>query len=162
MQKCILTIAILVSACISCSRIRPGEHATLAFENNSSDTIYVVCVPNDGVYDPSPRVVPTHFSKQSCEVAPNSINNDVAPLHFSGVAYSYEHYFSNTKNAKLFVYIVPIYSRDNQYDNTLVCYELTREDLISLDYHLYFPPNEKMRHIKMDPPYETFSVFSPF
>ena len=52
MNKRILIIAVMVSVCLSCNKILPGEHATLAFENNSSDTIYVVGgILNQGVDD---------------------------------------------------------------------------------------------------------------
>ncbi len=164
MNKRILIIAVLVSVCLSCNKILPGEHATLAFENNSSDTIYVVGgILNQGVDDYNSKKISIGRPKENCEVAPNSINYDTAPIYGSGVAYSYENVFSKTKTAeRCLVYVVPFYSTENiggnkpLYDYKLVCYELTFDDLVSLDYHLCYPPDEKMQHIKMDPPYETF------
>ena len=57
-----------------------------------------------------------------------------------------------------YIYVLP-----NDYDGVsyhsdakIVSYELTLDDLINLDFHLYFPPNGKMRSIKMYPPYESF------
>lgn len=166
MKKSILTIATLVSICISCNKILPGEHSTLAFENNSSDTIYVVGgILNKGIDDYSSKKVSIGLPKKYCEVAPKSINYHTAPIHASGVAYSYENVFTKTKNAKkCLVYVVPFYSTENiaegkpLYDYKLVCFELSLEDLISLDYHLYYPPNEKMRYVKMYPPYEALTA----
>ena len=162
-----LLIAVMaVSICISCNKILPGEHATLAFENNSSDTIYVDGgILNKGIDNYSSNTISIGIPKDNCEVAPNSINYNTAPIYSSGVAYSYENVFSKTKTAeKCLVYVVPFYSTENigdskpLYEYKLVCYELALEDLITLDYHLYYPPNEKMQHIKMDPPYDYFTT----
>lgn len=161
-----MIIVILVSVCISCNKILPGEHATLAFENNSMETIYVVGgILNEGIDDYDTKRMSIGLPKERCEVAPNSINYETAPIYRQGVAYSYENVFSKTKIAeKCLVYIVPYYSTENiegnrpLYDYKLVCYELTLEDLFQLDYRLCYPPDERMQHIKMDPPFETFST----
>ena len=163
MKKVLLIIPVLVFVCISCDKILPGEHATLAFENNGSDTVYVNGgFLNVGLADFSPKNISIGLGAKYCEVAPNTINNKTAPIYGSGVAYSYEYVFSRTKTAeRCLVYVVPFYSTKNigekpLYDYKLVCYELTFDDLVSLDFHLYYPPNEKMKYVKMDPPYETF------
>lgn len=151
--------------CISCNKILPGEHATLAFENNDSETVYVCGgILNAGVEDYSSTITSIGLPKEKCEVAPNSVNYHTSPIYASGVAYSYEYVFSRTKSAdRCLVYVVPFYSTEeingnkSLYDYKLVCYELTFEDLLSLDFHLYYPPNEKMKNVKMDPLYETFA-----
>ena len=161
----LLIATLLVSVCFSCKKILPGEHASLAFENNSTETVYVVGgILNKGLDDYSSNAVSIGLPKEKCEVAPNSINYDTAPIHGSGVAYSYENVFSKAKTAdRCLVYVVPFYSTENigghkpLYDYKLVCYELTLDDLVLLDYHLYYPPNEKMQNVKMDPPYESFA-----
>ena len=144
--------------------ILPGEHATLVFENNIMETIYVVGeILNEGIYDYNTKQMSIGLPKEACEIAPNSINYHTAPIHGSGLAYSYEEVFSKMKNAKkCLIYVVPFYSTEDVnkplFDYKLVCYELTFDDLVSLDFHLYFPPNEKMKNVKMDPPYESFKI----
>lgn len=166
MRYCTLIIVILVSVCISCNKILPGEHAALVFENNSSNTIYVDGgILNVGIDEYGSKNTTIGLPKERCEVAPNSINYNIAPIYGSGVAYSYENVFSRTKNAdKCLVYVVPFYSTEELgedkplYEYKLVCYELTFTDLLLLDYRLCYPPDERMQHIKMDPPFETFST----
>lgn len=166
MKKYVLILASLVFFCSSCNKILPGEHATLVFENNSSDTVYVVGgILNKGVDDYGSKTTSIGLPKEKCEVAPNSINYNTAPIYGSGVAYSYENVFSKTKAAdKCLVYVVPFYSTEKVggnkplYEYKLVCYELTFTDLLLLDYRLCYPPDERMQHIKMDPPFETFST----
>ncbi len=102
--------------------------------------------------------------KKSCEVAPGSINYETCGIAGCGVAYSYECVFvrAKTPSERCLVYVVPFPSTIELgidkplYNFKLVCYELTFEDLVSLDFHLYYPPNEKMKNVKMDPPYESF------
>ena len=159
MRKVLLLVITLVLIYVSCTKVGPGEHAYLAFENNSSDTVYVDSFfPRDTVF---PR--PNRFweSKEECGIAPGVINYKTLSIYSSGMTYSYEYIFSKTKtHEKVFVYVVPFYPQKGDYppkplyDYKLVCYELTFEDLVSLDYHLYYPPNEQMKNIKMDPPYE--------
>ena len=162
MRKIILINNLLVLFCISCNKILPGEHAKLALENNSSETVYVSGAYLDvGLFDYQSKKSSIGVPKESCEVAPHSINYHVADIYGSGVAYSYEYVFSRTKTAeKCLVFVAPYYSTVeigeylSLFDYKLVCYELTYKDLVSLDFHLYFPPNEKMKNVKMDPPYE--------
>lgn len=152
---------IIAFICVSCDKILPGEHVTLAFENNSLDTVYV----DGGLLTELDSYRPNNISiglpKKDCEVPPGTINYDTSPLVGAGICYSYEYVFSRTKTAKTcLVYVVPFYSTEASgkplYDYRLVCYELTIEDLVSLDFHLYYPPNEKMKNIKMEPPYSYF------
>lgn len=160
-----LKLFVLLSIVISCNKTLPGEHTSLAFENNSSNTVYVSKgILNKGLDDYGSKQVHIGLPKVKCEVAPNSINYDTAPIYGSGVSYSYENIFSRTKVAeRCLVYVVPFYSTETLgtyeplYDFKLVCYELTFNDLVSLNFHLYYPPNEKMKHIKMDPPYSSFT-----
>lgn len=164
MKKALLILLVLVFVCISCNKILPGEHAFIAFENNSSDTVYVVGgILNEELFDYKSMTISVGSPKKYCEVAPYSINYNTAGITGSGVAYSYENVFSRTKVAETcLVYVAPIYSTESigekpLFDCKLVCYELTFDDLVKLDFHLYYPPNEKMKYVKMDPPYETFS-----
>lgn len=164
-MKSVLLIVSVVFICISCNKNLPGEHATLAFENNSSEIVYVSGgILNVGLDDYRSSSISIGLPKEKCEVAPNTINYDTAPIHGSGVAYSYEYVFSRANTAeRCIVYVVPFYSTEeingnkSLYDYKLVCYELTFEDLLSLDFHLYYPPNEKMKNVKMDPLYESFA-----
>lgn len=97
MRYCTLIIVILVSVCISCNKILPGEHAALVFENNSSNTIYVDGgILNVGIDEYSSKNTTIGRPKEQCEVAPNSINYNIAPIYGSGVAYSYENVFYRT------------------------------------------------------------------
>ena len=165
MHKYLLIVSILVFFCTSCFKNMPGEHGTLAFENNSSDTVYVIGgILNTALADYRTKQRTCACDRKMCEVAPYSINYEIAPIYGSGVAYSYENVFFKTKVAeRCLVYVVPFYSIDDKeenkslYDYKMVCYELTYEDLQSLGFHLYYPPNEKMKDVKMDPPYETFA-----
>ena len=154
-----LLVITLVLLYVSCSKVGPGEHAYLAFENNGLDTVYVESYfPEDSLFP-----LPHRFSesKDGCGIAPGTINYKTLAICGCGLCYSYEFVFSKTKTSdRVFVYVVPFYPEEGNYpprplyDYKLVCYELTFEDLVSLDYHLYYPPNEKMKNIKMEPPYE--------
>lgn len=165
MRISILNLFILLPIVISCNKTYPNEHTALAFENNSLNTVYVSnCIVNETLQDYNSKQAYIGLPKVKCEVAPNSINYDTAPIYGSGVFYSYENIFSRTKVAeRCLVYVVPFYSTEELgtyeplYDFKLVCYELTFEDLVSLDFHLYYPPNEKMKNVKMDPPFSSFT-----
>ncbi len=149
--------------CVSCSKVDQGEHAYLVFENNSPDTVYVDGgILNVELGDYWSQCTSIGLPKDRCEVAPGSINYETALIYSSGMTYSYEYVFSRAKTAeRCLVYVVPFYSTEELgkplYDYKFVCYELTYEDLVLLDFHLYYPPNEKMKDVKMDPPYETFA-----
>lgn len=145
---------------ISCSKVGPGEHGHLAFENNSSDTVYV-----ENFFDDGHVYMDYHFgvSEEYCGIAPGSVNYETLSIYSSGMCYSYEYVFSKKKTYdKIYVFVVPFYPKEScppkpLFSYRLVCYELTYEDLLSLDFHLYYPPNEKMKNVKMEPPYETFA-----
>lgn len=166
MKTRIINLLMLAIAFNSCNKILPGEHGYLVFENTGPDKVYV----DGGILDETivsyrDNCNTIGWPKDICEVAPYSINYNTCPIYASGVAYSYEYVFSRTKSAKTcLVYVVPFYSTEEigenepLYNHKLVCYELTYEDLVLLDFHLYYPPNEKMKNVKMDPPYETFET----
>ena len=142
MKTRIINLLMLAIAFNSCNKILPGEHGYLVFENTGPDKVYV----DGGILDETivsyrDNCNTIGWPKDICEVAPYSINYNTCPIYASGVAYSYEYVFSRTKTAK-----------------TCLVYELTYEDLVLLDFHLYYPPNEKMKNVKMDPPYETFET----
>ena len=151
---------------VSCNKILPGEHTSLSFENNSSEFVYVSsCLLNEELSSYHGNTISLGYPRESCEVPPSSINHNAAPIYGPGVAYSYEYVFSRNKSAeKCLVYVAPFYSskeigsQEPLYNYKLVCYELTFEDLVSLDFHLYYPPNEKMKNVKMEPPYESFAA----
>lgn len=157
--KRLLFVFLWLGCTVSCDiyHIPDGEHNTLSFENNSKDVIYVNhMIWIWGGAEPSPR---TQFvfgrSIELCEVAPGTINYNTC-LH----SFSYEYAFTTTNHC--IVYVVPFYADSNNipdkplYDYKLVSYDLTLEDLISLDFHLSFPPDERMKKIKMDPSYDYF------
>lgn len=154
-------VLLLICCCSSCYHIREGEHAEFTFENNSQDTVYVdnwIWIwdsPDMGVR--SEYVF--HVRKESCGVPPGTIKS-VCVLAFNNRVTSYEYAFTKTK--KCIVYAVPFYERPTNlpkkplYDYKMVSYELTLDDLIALDFHLAYPPDERMKNVKMDPAYETF------
>ena len=149
---------LVLFCCGSCSQVGPGEHGFLAFENNSSNTIYVRLASISEIRSPSLFVMGS--PKESCGIAPGSTKEVLTPGS-SGVPYSYEDVLSKP-GSKKYVIVVPFYpDKDHPitqplYYYKLVCYELTLEDLQALDFHLYYPPNETMANIPMDPPYKTF------
>lgn len=149
MKKSLLFI--ILSGFVACYRIPPGEHGWLMFENNSDNTVYVtehVAKNMDAL-----KSIPFSGSKKSHTVNPHEINNEAIPLGYNLTYESYVNYYG-----RVLIFVFPEY-----YDysvswerHKIVSYELSLEDFVSLDFHLYYPPNEKMKNIKMDPPFETF------
>lgn len=151
--------------CVLCSKVGPGEHGNLAFENNSLNTIYVASLFPENLEGQAPLPRRFNVSEKYCGIAPGEINYETLSLYSSGLCYSYEDVLLKSKSYdRILVYVVPFYPPEDSYlpkplfDYKLVCYELTYDDLVFLDFHLYYPPNEKMKNVKMDPPYESFKI----
>ena len=160
MKKLFLLVLFIQIFCISCSKVRPGEHGYLIFENNSSDTIYV-----ENTFSIPDIDILLSETPEDCGIAPGEINYNTLPICSSGMCYSYEYVLGKKRDRSIFVYVVPFYPcREYHegeelipiYDYRLICYELTFDDLVSLNFHLYYPPNEMMKNIKMEPPYSYF------
>lgn len=157
--KRFLFLFLWIYCIVSCDiyHVPEGEHNTLSFENSSKDTIYVNhLIWTWGGDEPDPREdFLFHLPIEKCEVAPGKVNHDTCIIPFS-----YESAFTRTKHC--IVYVVPFYAdADNRptkplYDYKLVSYDLTIEDLNDLDFHLVYPPDERMKNIKMEPPYSYF------
>lgn len=94
------------------------------------------------------------------QVAPQMTRTDLFILREASPFVKKETFERLLESAEDYYYI---YVLPNDYDGVsyhsdvkIVSYDLTLEDLESLDFHLYYPPNERMSGVKMDPPYETF------
>lgn len=144
--------------CVAACSFRPkGEHWIIYFENNSQDTVLVF----DYCWRWS-KLMPEPDIRSSRGFGVPKENRLVIPETIKGLYLlddpdeTYEQLFTVTDS--FIFYILPENYDGWQYhcDAKIVSYDLTLEDLVSLDFHLYYPPNEKMSGVKMDPPYETF------
>ena len=107
---------------ISCSKVGPGEHGHLAFENNSSDTVYV-----ENFFDDGHVYMDYHFgvSEEYCGIAPGSVNYETLSIYSSGMCYSYEYVFSKKKTYdKIYVFVVPFYPKESCPPKPLFSYRL--------------------------------------
>ena len=153
-----LFIILLVLCSLSCASdiyrpIPEGEHASLSFENNSTITIYIADRYFNGPYSKHRNeYYPFQLSERHCRVDPGTTKNDVDSV----AGYSYEELF--TRINYYTIYVLPrYYDNDNSWmSDLLVQYDLTLEDLYSLDFHLAYPPDERMKSVKMEPSYEFF------
>ena len=153
-----------VFTCFCCNPIPDTEHTHLSFENNSD---YDIALEReygheggDPYYSQSDGSYP--FSDYGSNGAAHCVdskttNYNVMPLR----RYSFERLFNNIDS--YIVYVFPKrYTREEweaigkpKWDDVkLVSYELTLNNLIELDSHLSFPPDERMKKVKMDPEYE--------
>ena len=150
MNKSLILFLLLVM--VSCYKQRPSnEHYCLFFENSSDNAIYVA--DQDAPSMAGRISYPFHRPEEFCKVAPGSINEKTIPLVYN---LTYEDLFKSYE-----VYHVYVFPEFYDYpvrweEHKLVRYDLTLKDLVSLDFHLYYPPNEKMKEVEMDPAYKYF------
>lgn len=142
-------LLILLVVCVSCDvafNVPQDEHCYLSCENNSNNTVYLsLFFP-----DPPKEHCPFSLPEKCCAVAPRTINDCIIPLSRGD---TYENIFR--KYSTIVVYVFPFYTEKSILldDNKLVSYILTLEDLVSLNFHLSYPPNKDMKDVRMDPAY---------
>lgn len=150
MKSFYLFFIVLACCAISCDVYRPipeGKHDAISFENNSADSIYIADFPRE--------YYPFSQPEEDCVVPPGTSKYNVDSV----AGYSYEELFAQEGDGYYYtVYVIPHYYKDDnswKYD-ILVRYYLTLEDLISLNFHLSYPPTRYMKNVKMFPAYEIF------
>ena len=143
---------IMIIGIVSCNNRPADEHYYLTVENFSKDTVYLADKTWIGGGGEPIKGIVSSKPKKSCMVVPG-INYRILPLR---EWLTFEYMFTLTTTYTVFVF-PEYYNTKIDYDEyKLVRYDLTFRDLQSLDYHVYYPPNEKMSGVKMDPPYESF------
>lgn len=150
----------LLICCIfsSCVKQPHDGHLYLSFTNTSNNIVYVTdyyWIWSDIMNDPGFRIDhPFHLSEEAHSV----VSKTTRKLNIIAYYLTYEKIFTYTDKYTVYVFSRYLDPGDNKNfkECILVRYELTLEDLVSLDFHLYYPPNEKMKYVKMNPPYETF------
>ncbi len=150
MKKNILFIVLLEYAFVSCDILLhkdPNEHYYFACTNTSDNTIYI------DTFGPDVSIhylfgYPIEFHR----VDSRTTNNSLCP----GGWLSYESYLKEYN--VICVYVFPSYTDEAVVlnDFKLVCYKLTLDDFIALDFRLSYPPDERMKNMQMSPPYEIF------
>ena len=165
MKKYILPL--LLFLVLSCDKRPRNEHYFIYFTNTSSDVIYVGNwywiwgdKPDylDSIYHPC------NPPEEKLAVAPNTTNNSALALRYW---LTYEYMFKHTDTFTVYVftdYFSASQHQDLSLDDlillrnelTLACYKLSLNDLVTLDYQLSYPPDERMRNITMEPPYESY------
>lgn len=149
---------------LACDKRDPKEHWVIYFTNNSDDTVmvfnYYWSTYSDNTYeDPKKSDHRLRGPRNRYQVAPQMTRTDLFILREASPFIKKETFERLFERIECYyIYVLP-----NDYDGVsyhsdarIVCYGLTLDDLINLDFHLYYPPDEKMRGIYMDPPYETF------
>ena len=149
MMRRLLIFIVLISA-VSCDVIfhrDPNGHYYFACTNTSDNTVYI---------DEFSPDVSIHYlfgyPEEFHRVDPGITNNRLCP---SGRR-TYESYLRDKDI--LYIYVFPSYTDEAVVldDFKLVCYKLTLDDFIALDFRLSYPPDERMKDMEMDPPYNSF------
>ena len=142
----------MLVAMASCNKRHADDHYYLIVENASEDTVYLADkIWMGGGGEPIKGIVSSR-PKESCMVVPG-INDCILPLR---EWLTYEYMFTKTTTYTVFVFPEYYNSKIEYNEYKMVRYDLTLKDLQTLDFHLYYPPNDKMSGIKMDPPYSSF------
>ena len=158
MKKRLLLFVVFVSLCLSCDRRPQDEHYYLVFENNSSYTVYVAdhywIWQDQADQVDLERSQPFHLPVEFHEIPAFSVNDYTIPLTYW---LTYEYMF--TKTNQYLVYVFPKMYDDaiSWEEKKLVKYILTLDDLKSLNFHLSYPPDERMKGIEMVPAYSSFA-----
>ena len=142
---------VLMLVSISCG-VRPkGEHYEFDFVNNSDSDVRVVRKGR--------AVDDTLFLWSGFWVFPEQ---------YQVASFSSKHFILEWKNTfeTIFKYnpylSVFVYRGTSVKDGKeLARYDLTFGDLFSLNWTIAFPPDERMRHIRMWPTYDSYSSYSP-
>ena len=159
MRYCLLLCVCLGCICLSCNKRPANEHYYLSFKNTSSDTVYITnhywLYDNDRPVPGFSRVHPFRLGPDDHAVPPGATKKEVDRLQYW---LTYEYIFTKTDVFK--VYVLPVYVAPGEDDGTwipLVRYDLSLDDMVSLNYYLSYPPDERMKGVKMDPSYESFA-----
>jgi hypothetical protein len=124
---------------ISCDW-NPYNHYSIKIKNNSNSVVY-------SIYKP---VLYPH-SKEQIKVESKQIND-----LFCGDQLGWEEYIRKISSDTLVIYFSysEFIDNDTVNNNYEQEYDLTLEDLNSLKWTVSYPPDEKMKNMKMYPPYK--------
>ena len=167
LEKCTLVIVtLLISlAFISCQIDRPGNHYHVPFINNSKDTIYILWMAKNDHYQ-SPHFHDTLLHSWDYNPLWSPEEYKSAPGEENTSAMSSDTPWEGIFHYQLDTLLIFVFNADalETFEWDFICenylveqrYDLSLEDLQSLDFKLYFPPTEAMKHIHMWPPYGTY------
>ena len=157
----ILIVAINVLLCIATSCREDDCHQSILFKNNLTDkTVYIHGNDNHPDTANFKNSFPNPISQKRCKVESYSENKSGLQSRSC-----YEDRFGSVimPSGILMVYVfdeevlatVP-WDTIGKYYMVLQRYDLTLENLQELDWYISYPPDERMRHVSMWPPYESF------
>ena len=147
-----IILLIWVAMSITCVKEDENHHKTIQFINNYYKSIYIYCSLEypDTLNN---RLWGTQNEPQIYKVDPNTENKSAL---WSRVFW--ETNFKNIPSDTLMVYTFDAELLEaritHEHDAIIQRYDLSLQDLQSLNWQLYYPPTVAMKDIKMWPPYE--------
>ena len=166
--KPIIAIASALVYFCSCDMEFPGpeRHYDIPFKNNSNSSIYIVWKP---LYYNNNQPLDTliYYSNDPTQDCPNTTHKAEPGEENTRALHSYFDPWEKKFHSTYYGFdtlVVVVYNADTleTYGWKLVCnnyiqkYDLTLEDLQSVNFKLSFPPTKEMKHIHMWPPYGTY------
>jgi len=155
--RLVLTLVLSIISNCSCNKVS-GTHTFICFNNTSKYYLYVWTVKEYyGDCDTLEYRNYSAFGQERYRVAPETCNTKAIHLtsrHFR--KNTYEDILSHYDYLSVYIWNKDdVFEKNGVYRGPIIArYDLTMDNLILLDWEIFFPPNESMRSIHMYPPYE--------
>lgn len=145
-----------IFAVVGCEH-NPDHHFQIMFHNNSHQDIWV-----HGLRPEQGSVVPDTVSREGHWEDLYKIekgNSSMSPLTLSHWKLDYEYVFQQGSYYSVFIRTCSIFTHEHWYPEDwyeLARYDLTLNDLITLNWEISYPPDERMKSIRMWPPFDSY------
>ena len=135
----------------------PAHHFGILIHNNSHQDIWV-----NGQRSEEGSFVPDtiNYSERWDDLHKiEKGNSSMSPLTFSHRKLDYEYIFQKSSFFSVFIRTCSTFTHEHWYPEDgyeLARYDLTMNELITLNWEISYPPDERMKFIRMWPPFDSY------